>query len=99
MKRSELKNIIREEIKNLKEARGLDSHYLQKLLGDLYDDMKRYEPDDAAFYQFLKDRINQSFPDGDVTRRDIDDILREPQARKVTKKINASELVDELFDM
>lgn len=62
--------------------RNLDSDYLQRQLTILADDMKSDEPKVAKAYLFLKDRLNQSFPDGDVSMEDVKSILREPQGRK-----------------
>jgi hypothetical protein len=77
---------------------SLDSQYLQKSIGYVIDDIKR-DPDEKQMVKVLKwvkSRLNQSFPDGDVTQDDIADILREPSARGIMKAAGTSymEIID-----
>lgn len=79
-------------------AESLDSHFLQKQLDDLIDDSKRNgDRDIVKFYDYLRTRINQSYPDGDISIRDVNDILDDPRYRSM--KLNVpSWLVDDLFE-
>jgi len=82
----------------LKEASGKDSDYVQRGLEDLIDDFKRVKEEKhmVPILQWVKDRLNQSFPDGDVTDADITDLLSEPGARSALKKskMSKSEVAD-----
>lgn len=81
----------------IKENMSLDSDYLQRQLKILADDMKRDEPEVAKAYLFIQHRINQSFPDGDVSREDVEDLLHEPQGRKHLKNM-PEWAIDQLFE-
>jgi len=73
-------------------GKGLDSQYLQNSIGLVIDDIKR-DPDEkhmVKVLKFVKDRLNQSFPDGDITQEDIANILREPNSRGIMKKAGTS---------
>lgn len=74
------------------EASGMDSQYVQKGLEALIDDFKRepYEKHMVPVLKFILSRLNQSFPDGDVTDADIQDLLSEPGARSALKKSKMS---------
>lgn len=102
MKKSEFIQLIREEIKRvLKEYnKSIDSHYLQKSLDTLIDDTKRDEPNINKLLKYLKSRINQSYPSGDVERKDIDDILKDPRARSIVKQAGKESeyYIDSLFE-
>ena len=101
MKKSELRQIIREEVKNiLNERRGIDSHYLQNMLDDLIRDTKRNEPKTSKMLSSLKSRIEQSYPSGQVEREDVDDILNDPRMRRVVEPAGATGeyYIDSLFE-
>lgn len=76
---------------------SMDSDYLQRQLKILADDMKDDDPDVAKAYLFIQHRLNQSFPDGDVSREEIKDILNEPQGRKHSQNMPDWAL-DQLFE-
>ena len=96
--------MIRSEMKKrkLKESYGgLDSHYLQNSIGLVISDIKR-DPDEkhmVKVLKFVKDRLNQSYPDGDVTQDNVADLLREPGARNIMKKAGTSyyEIIDYIW--
>ncbi len=75
----------------------MDSDYLQRQLKILADDMKDDDPDVAKAYLFIQHRLNQSFPDGDASRADIQDLLNEPQGRKHSQNLPTRAL-DQLFE-
>lgn len=88
----------------LSEAAGVDSSYLQRSLDILADDFKRGEKEEKALVPILRhieSRLNQSFPDGDVSSADIEDLLKEVAARKAVKKSGMSipDLVDMIMDV
>lgn len=73
----------------------MDSQYLQRNLEDLMDDFPKSEKNERKVIEYLKDRLNQSYPDGDVKMKDILDILNEPSIRKYKNGINHfSEFLD-----
>ena len=104
MKLSELREIIREEYQKLNEAKFLDSNFLMRTLDAMISDMKRFEPNTAKLFKHLYDRINQSYPDGDVTKNNVIDLLKEPSARSLVKKTEKEgfksyyDIVDFIFD-
>jgi hypothetical protein len=81
----------------IKENAALDSDYLQRQLKILADDVKRDEPELASAYLFLQHRLYQSFPDGDVSREEIEDLLHEPQGRKYLQNM-PEWAIDQLFE-
>jgi hypothetical protein len=83
----------------LQEGSGKDSQYVQRGLEDLIDDFKRVpqEKHMVPILRWVMDRLNQSFPDGDVTDADIIDLISEPGARSALKKSKMSKA--EVADM
>lgn len=85
----------------VKENAALDSDYLQNSLEAIIGDFT-YGPEKkiGRALQWIKDRIFQSFPDGDVSRADIADLLKEPQGRKALKKsgMSSDEMVSMVMD-
>jgi hypothetical protein len=82
---------------------GLDSDYLQNSLGMLIDDFKSGPAEEKKIVPVLKwvrDRVNQSIPDGDVSKADIMDFLKEPSGRKMLSKsgMSSSDLVSMVMD-
>lgn len=80
-----------------------DSDYLQNALDSLIDDFKSGPAEEKKIVPMLKhvlSRINQSYPDGDVSDSDVADLLREPSSRKVLKKagMSSSEAVSMIMD-
>lgn len=96
------KYIIKESMKNFKQFyllqekfTRMDSQYLQRNLKELMDDFDKSEKYERQFIDNLKARLNQSYPDGDVTMKNIDDIIKEPDMRKLVSKIkNFKEFLD-----
>jgi hypothetical protein len=85
------------------EGSGMDSSYLLNSLGMLIDDFKSGEPEEKKIVPVLKwvrDRVNQSIPDGDVEKSDIKDFLTEPSGRKYLKKsgMSAAETISMIMD-
>jgi hypothetical protein len=81
--------------KEIIEAAGLDTTHLQRSCEMMADDFKRGEKEEKAMVPALKwmeSRLNQSFPDGDVTDSDLQDLCREVGGRKVLKKAGMSSL-------
>lgn len=101
MKKSELKKLIREEIHKIIHERynpSLDSKYLQNMLKDLYLYSKRNkEMDLAKFYDELRKKLSISYPDGEISKVDIEDVAYSPQMKKLTNKI-PDWTIDSLFD-
>jgi hypothetical protein len=78
------------DVPGIDEGKGMDSDYLRTSLKNLIDDIKRDEKDLAKVLQWVWDRVNQSIPDGDVTSKDIEEFLMEPDGRKLLKKTGDS---------
>lgn len=104
MKRSELKEIIRKEVKILMErtVNALDSNYLQRTLNIIKLDLRKDAPNLAKLLSHLEDRINQSFPDGDVTQKDFNELMGEVNTRKLIQKadkegFDRQEIIDMIF--
>ena len=77
---------------------SLDSQYLRDMLSDLAKDAKRSgEKDMYKFYDYLETRINQSYPDGDVSREDIEDLMDDSRFRKMNLDV-PSWIIDDLFE-
>ena len=87
-----LKNIIKESVRIVENA-DVDSHYLQKALKLSIDDA----PDklEAKFYKDLKDYVYQKFPDGDVSKLDVQRLAKKSS---VHRKVNSDMLIDILWD-
>lgn len=89
MKKSELIQIIKEEIKKvIKETKGIDSRYFQKSLDDIIHDVKRNEPQLAKVLTYIKSRLNQSYPNDDITQNDINDILNDPRIKNSANNVS-----------
>lgn len=88
----------------LNEVNSLDSDYLMRTIDSIIKDMKRYEPNTSKLLKHLNGRINQSYPDGDVTKKNVIDLLKEPTMRPLLKKAESEgfksyyEIVDYIFD-
>ena len=86
----------------LDEASGMDSQYVQNGLDALIGDFKRskYEKHMVPMLQYIMDRLNQSFPDGDVSKADIIDLATEVGARSHLKKSKLSkyDIADMVLD-
>jgi len=92
MKKSELRQIIQEEIKKLLEVQQLDSEYLQRALKLSAEDLN-YDAQEKVLGKlliYIAARLNQSYPDSDVTQDHITDILKEPITRRLFKKTKMS---------
>jgi hypothetical protein len=70
----------------LAEAEAFDTHYIQQGFKSVAADDE--EPNSAAFITWIADRLNQSYPDGDVTMRVLIDLAQEPQARHLTRDLD-----------
>lgn len=82
---------------------AIDSDHLQNSLNALIDDFKSGPAEEKKIVSALKwvrDRINQSIPDGDVKDADIEDFLKEPSGRKMLKKsgMKSAEMVSMIMD-
>jgi len=94
-----LKKLIREEIQKLNERYSVDSQYLMRSLKDLIKDAKRNkERDLVKFYDGLYSELNKSYPDGDIDRVDMEDIIYSPHMKKLTLKV-PDWIVDDLFNI
>lgn len=90
-----LRKIIREEIENLKEAyesESMDAGYVRSLLMVFVEDESETKAEEE-FFEYLYDRVNQSFPDGDITINDLYEIASEPTIRDVTDEVDGRELI------
>jgi len=78
-----------------------DSQYLQRMIRLTAEDM--LENDDKATSEmivYIADRLNQSYPDGDVDRETIEQIMREPGYRDIDPDADApAGLLDWLLDI
>ena len=87
---------------DVKESSGKDSQYVQNGLESLIDDFKRepYEKHMVPILKYVMDRLNQSFPDGDVSKADIVDLISEVGARKALKqsKMSKFDVADMVLD-
>jgi hypothetical protein len=98
---------VQSAAKGLKEARNVrpvDSSYLQRSLDIIADDYKHGEKEEkrlVPIFRHIESRLNQSFPDGDVTAEDIEDLLKEVSSRSAVKKSGMSvpNLVDMIMDV
>jgi len=76
----------------------ISGYYLMKQLKDLsIDAAQSDEPALAAAYQWLRDRVNQSYRDIDLNIVDIQDLLNEPSGRKHSSNLPI-EYLEALFD-
>ena len=80
----------------LSEIKGYDSQYLQKALRDIADDDDELE----KVLNSLADRLNQTFPDGDVSVKDIRTLLNEPDNRKLVTRspMGREEIIKYIWD-
>jgi hypothetical protein len=81
---------------------AIDSDYLQRSIKGVISDIKK-DPDEKMMVPVLKwinTRLNQSYPDGDVTYENVVDILREVGARGKMKKAGTTylEIMDFIWD-
>lgn len=77
---------------------SLDSQYLRDMLSDLAEDAKRNgEKDLYKLYDYLETRINQSYPSGDVSREDIEDLMDDSRFRKMNLDV-PNWIIDDLFE-
>ena len=96
--RSQLKEIIREEIQKLNEKREIGGYYLMKQLKDQAQDAKRSgERKVAKALMFLYNRINQSARDIDLSADDLNDFLNDPRGRKHARDL-PDWMIDALFE-
>ena len=96
--RSQLKEMIREEIQKLNEKRKIDGSYLMKMLKDMAHDAKRSgERKLAKALMYLYSRINQSHRDDDLDAGDLNDLLNDPRGRKHARDL-PDWLIDSLFE-
>jgi hypothetical protein len=82
---------------------AIDSGYLQHSLDMLAKDFRRGEKEERAIVPILRhieSRLNQSFPDGDVSEADIEDLLKEVAARSAIKKskMSISDIISMIMD-
>jgi len=80
---------------HLTEGKKLDSQHVQRSLGIIIDDMKSGPKEERKVIpalQWLMDRLNQSYPDGDIDSKIVKDLLTEPEGRKLLKKSGWSTL-------
>jgi hypothetical protein len=71
------------------EGKKLDSQHVQRGIGLIIDDMKSGPKEERKVIptlQWLTDRLNQSYPDGDIDAKIVKEILTEPEGRKLVKK-------------
>ncbi len=76
--------------KELIEGKKVDSKYLIKTLEDGLDDLM---DEDEGLYNIIKNltyKLEQSYPDGDITEKELKAILTEPKFRKLIKKAKTS---------
>jgi len=73
------------EVLRLTEARAYDSEYLQTGLVNYADDED--DPNLKGLLLYLKDRLYQSYPDGDVPMLVLVKLAKEPDARQYTRNI------------
>jgi len=96
--RSQLKEIIREEIQKLNEKREIGGYYLMKQLKDLANDAKRNrERKLEKGLMYLHSRINQSYRDIDLSAKDVLDLFNDPRGRKYGKDV-PSWMIEDLFE-
>lgn len=73
---SELKSLVRRVLKE--EMERVDSPYLQDTIEVILDDWSQELSDDEKrALEFLKARLNQSYPSGDVTRSNLEDLMQQ----------------------
>lgn len=83
------------------EAPKRDSQYLSRNAEFLAKDMRRDDPDYAEVMGQVATRLNQSYPDGDVSKKEVVDILKDSRIKREMRKINmsAQQIVDELWNI
>lgn len=92
---NKLRRIIREEIQKLTEAdenEALDAGYVLSLLMTFVEDESETEAEEE-FFEYLYDRVNQSYPDGDITIEDLYDIASEPMIRDVAEEVDGRDAI------
>tara|TARA_Y100000310_G_scaffold311065_1_gene356984 strand:- start:926 stop:1561 length:636 start_codon:yes stop_codon:yes gene_type:complete len=96
--RSQLKEIIREEIQKLNEKREIGGYYLMKQLKDLANDAKRNrERKLEKGLMYLHSRINQSYRDIDLSAKDVLDLFNDPRGRRYGRDV-PTWMVQDLFE-
>lgn len=93
MKEQRLREIVREEL--LKEAEVRDSPYLQNVIDRMKVD---FAGDEREFLDYIQLRLNQSYPDGDVTKEDVLQIAKEPSIRDTALNVDKYELIDFMWE-
>jgi hypothetical protein len=98
MKRSQLKQIIKEEIQKLNESsNSINGEYLMDQLEDLIKDIKRDEPKAAKGLQYLYDEIHRSHRDEDLEINDVLQFFSDPRGKKYSNDV-PSWMIEDLFD-
>lgn len=91
-----LRKLVREEIQSLMEQESYDSEYFQDRLKFGMDDLD--DQAEGKLANYLITRLNQSYPDGDITKQDLYDIAQEPQIRDVALKADYRKLIDYIWE-
>lgn len=91
-----LRNIIRGELNTIMEQKSYDSQYFQRHLRQALDDFDNVTEGKLA--EYIITRLNQSYPDGDITKQDLYDIAKEPQIRKTALKADYREFIDYVWE-
>jgi len=86
MTEAKLRKLVREEL--LREQDVIDSKYLQDTIATILEDWDELSGAEREVLEYIKHRLNQSFPGGDVSKDDIHTILNEPGAPNASRDPN-----------
>lgn len=78
-----------------------DSEYIQNSLKRHIEDIKDDNPEYVEVLEYVINRLNQSYPQGDITKENLLDILSEPSIRKAVSNIKGmikDEVVDDIMN-
>lgn len=95
-----LRRAIRQEIRSIvSEVLGneLDSQYFMRQVKSGYDDFVDTS-DEKKFINYVIDRVNQMYPDEDISLNDLIKISNEPQIRAVSRRVNGKALLKFIWD-
>lgn len=101
IKEQKLRKIVREEVQRvISEQKVYDSKYFRDHLdyfinSEYFKDA--YGEQEREFLEFLKARIYQSYPDGDITKDDLFRLVKEPDLRKYDTQVSHRKLINQVW--
>jgi hypothetical protein len=98
MTETEVRKLVREEL--LREQNTLNSNYLQRVIFDVLEDWsEELTAAETEALEFFRHRLDQSYPGKEVTREDLAQLLRRPDARNINlDRAEQEELIDIIWN-